>query len=315
MTRCWVAVGLASLAACGAPPANEPRAIGGRPQPLAPPYLGQVASDRPTMFAPGVVSGPATDLNAAFSPDGMELYFSRKDATDQIATIMVVRRTGDHWTAPEVAPFSGRYSDVDPMFSPDGSRLYFSSYRPRDAGAVDPVADADLWFVERRGRGFGDPVHLPAPVNTPADDLYPSLTRDGTLYYARWDPGPGTGDLFRARPAGDGYQVDRMPAPVNSESVEYDPFIAPDESYLVFVSSRPGGHGGGDLYLSFRAGAAWTEPRNLGAPVSSEARDYCPVVSPDGNYLFFTSTRSDASDPGDGNVYWLTSGFLQRAGE
>ncbi len=133
----------------------------------APPYLAQHASDRPTMFAPGVVSGPLNDLNAAFAPGGDELYFSRKDAADKVATILVTRRSGDRWSAPQTAAFSGQYSDVDPMFTPDGTRLYFSSYRPREAGVA--AADADLWFVERRHDGtFGEPVHLAAPVNTPS---------------------------------------------------------------------------------------------------------------------------------------------------
>jgi Tol biopolymer transport system component len=274
----------------------------------APPFLGQHASGTPTMFAPGIVSGPLNDLNATFAPGGGELYFSRKDATDKVATILVTRRTGDRWSAPQTAPFSGRYSDVDPMFTPDGKRLYFSSYRPREPGVA--AADADIWFVERRRDGtFGEPVHVGAPVNTPVDDLYPSLTRDGVIYYARWDG--ETGDLFRARPVGAGYDVERVASPVNSEAVEYDPYVSPDERYLVFVSSRPGGAGGADLYVSTRAGAAWSEPRNLGSQINSAARDYCPVVSPDGTYFFFTSKRPDAPDGGRGNVYWMTTASLQ----
>jgi hypothetical protein len=264
-------------------------------------YLGQVGRDTPSVFAPGVVSGPAIELNAAFSPDGRELYFSRKDAADEISTILVTRRVGDVWSEPAVAPFSGRYSDVDPMLSPDGTRLYFSSYRPRDGGA-EPAADADLWFVERLAGGLGDPVHVGAPVSTPVDDLYPSLTRDGALYYARWDAQRETGDLFRARPVADGYEVAALSAPVNTDSVEYDPFVAPDERYLVFVSSRPGGHGGGDLYISFRDGTGWSAPRNLGPQLNTEAREYCPAVSPDGRYLFFARKAG-----GGGDVYWLTS--------
>lgn len=258
---------------------------------------GQVGRDAPSVFAPGIVSGPGIELNAAFSPDGRDLYFSRKDAADKISTIFVTYRHGDAWSEPAPASFSGHDSDVDPMLSPDGTRLYFSSYRPRDGGTA-PAADADLWFVERRADGFGEPVHLAAPLSTPLDDLYPSLTHDGALYYARWDAQRETGDLFVARA---GREVAALPAPVNTESVEYDPFIAPDESYLVFVSSRPGGHGGGDLYISFRNGTGWSAPRNLGPRINTNAREYAPVVSPDGTRLFF-SRKAD----GRGDVYWLT---------
>jgi hypothetical protein len=278
----------------------------------APPYLGQHASGTPSIFAPAVVSGPLNDLNAAFATGGGELYFSRKDAADKIATILVTRRTGVRWSEPQPAPFSGRYSDVDPMFTPDGTRLYFSSYRPRAPGAVEAAADADIWFVERRRDGtFGEPVHVDAPVSTPVDDLYPSLTRDGVIYYARWDG--ETGDLFRARPVHAGYEVERVASPVNSDAIEYDPYVSPDERFLVFASSRPGGAGGADLYVSRRAGAAWSEPRNLGTQINSAARDYCPVVSPDGKYFFFASKRLDSPDGGRGNVYWVTTASLQLA--
>lgn len=66
-----------------------------------PPYLGQHASGTPAIFAPGVVSGPRNDLNAAFAPGGGELYFSRKDVADKVATILVTHRIGEHWSAPQ----------------------------------------------------------------------------------------------------------------------------------------------------------------------------------------------------------------------
>ena len=319
-----------TLAGCAAPAAGPIAARQpppAEPGPPAGPYLGQHAGDAPALFAPGFVSRRYFEMNAAFSPDGAELYFTLKDVTDSSSTIVVTRRRGERWDPPEVAPFSGRYNDVDPMFSPDGARLYFASYRPREPGAAP--ADADLWYVERRGDGFGDPVHVGAPVSTPRDEFYPSLTRDGTLYYTTWDGARRTGDLYRARPGGDsaagGYQVEPLPAPVNTDATEYDAFVAPDERYLIFASSRPGGRGDGDLYISFRDGARWTEPANLGERVNTAAREYCPVVSPDGAYLLFTSKRApeperatldaltaryDAIENGLGNVYWMRSDFL-----
>ena len=88
---------------------------------------------------------------------------------------------------------------------------------------------------------------------------------------------------------------------INTESREYDPFIAPDESYLIFASERPGGLGAADLYISFReAGGAWGDPKNMGTAVNSSAADYTPMLSPDGKYLFFTSSRQAQDD-----IYWI----------
>jgi Tol biopolymer transport system component len=289
-----------------------------------------VAGDAPSLFGPGVVSRRYNEMNAAFSPDGTELYFSMKDAGDRSSSILVSRQVGGRWQAPRVAPFSGRYGDVDPMFSPDGTRLYFSSYRPREPGAP-PAGDADIWYVERQGGVLGEPVHVDAPVSTPDDDFYPSLTRDGTLYYSIWDAERRTGDIVRARLVNGAYQVENVGAPINTASTEYDPFVAPDESYLIFASARPGGRGDGDLYVSFRDGARWSEPTNLGGEINTPAREFCPAVSPDGKYFYFTSKRAgggpsqgepaastvdaltasyDAIENGLGNVYWLRSDFL-----
>jgi Tol biopolymer transport system component len=315
------------LAGCAAPPAER-----GAPAAPVGPYLGQAAGDAPSLFAPGFVSRRYHEMNAAFSPDGSELYYTMKDAADDASTILVTRRTGGRWQPPRIAPFSGRHDDVDPMFSPDGTRLYFASYRPREPGAP-PAGDADIWYVERRAGGdFGPPVHVAAPVNTPGDDYYPSVTRDGTLYYSTWDARQRTGEIFRARPVSGTYRVENVGAPINTEHVEYDPFVAPDESYLVFVSSRPGGQGDGDLYVSFRDGARWSDPANLGPAINTPAREYCPSVSADGRHFFFTSKRAadassgeraaawtidewtaryDAIGNGLGNIYWLRSDFLR----
>ncbi len=324
------------LAGCAAPPAaavappdaaSRP-AADAAPAPAGP-YLGQRAGDAPSLFAPGFISRRYHEMNAAFSPDGAELYYTMKDAADRSSTIVSTRLVGGRWQPPQIAPFSGRYDDVDPMFSPDGARLYFASYRPRGS-ETKAAADADIWYVERgRGGEFGEPARVAEPVSTPRDDFYPSLTRDGTLYYSTKDPESGSFDVVRARPAGGGsYRVENLGAPVNTAAAEYDPFVAPDESYLIFASSRPGGRGDADLYVSFRDDDAWTAPANLGAAVNSPARDYCPVVSPDGAYFFFTSKRAadgappaagaveqltaryDATENGLGNLYWLKSDAL-----
>ena len=74
--------------------------------------------------------------------------------------------------------------------------------------------------------------------------------------------------------------------------------IAPDESYMVFISfERPDGYGGGDLYISFREDdSTWTEARNLGEAINSEGLDYCPSISPDGTIFFFTTIEMEKGD-------------------
>jgi len=93
---------------------------------------------------------------------------------------------------------------------------------------------------------------------------------------------------------------------VHSEFREFDPFIAPGESYVIFASTRPGGLGGPDLYISFRnARGEWDEPKNMGPSVNSAASDYTPILSPDGRSLFFTSSREGQDD-----IFWIDAGVI-----
>ncbi len=318
----------ASTASTSALAEATPVATAARTPPVARgPYLGQSATKAPALFAPGLVSTPYGELNATFSPDGNELFFSVTDPGDQIATLVMMRQIDGVWSEPQVAPFSGRYSDVDPMFSPDGQRLYFCSTRPL-TGAGE-AKDADIWYVERGATGWSEPKNIGAPINTPRNDWYPSITQDGTIYYSTWDPERNTDDIFRARPTGDGgYTVENIGAPINTGDAEFDPFIAPDESYLLFASYRRGNMGSSDLYISSRRDGAWTEPRNLGPAINSSGKDYCPVVSSDGRYFFFTGKRPGAKggeprnladvqaqygaiENGLGNIYWATIDILE----
>jgi hypothetical protein len=65
-----------------------------------------------------------------------------------------------------------------------------------------------------------------------------------------------------------------------------------DQRWPMFVSSRPDGLGSSDPGISYRKDGAWTPAMNLGSPINSNAREFYPMVSPDGKHLFFTSTRS-----------------------
>jgi Tol biopolymer transport system component len=95
---------------------------------------------------------------------------------------------------------------------------------------------------------------------------------------------------------------------LNTEFNEWDPFIAPDGSYLLFCSMKPGGLGGDDIYIAFKGkDGQWGPPKNLGAEVNSPGSENRPYVTHDGKYLFFTSTRN-----GNRDTFWVRAGFLDR---
>ncbi len=284
------------------------RAAGAKDVPAAPipagDYLGQKAPGRkPVLFAPGVVSTERGELNSVFTPSGSEFYFTVRGPSGRW-TIMVMSRDGSRWTAPRPASFSGTYSDVDLFLSPDGRTLVFSSNRP-PSGTGEAKKDFDVWAVERAGEGWSAPARLGPPVSSEADEFYPVLTRDGTLYFQSTRPDTlGGRDIYRARRKESAYrEAENVGAPVNGPGFEGDCLVAPDESFLIISVERPGGYGQGDLHISFRrSDGTWTVPLNMGPDVNTEANENCAILSPDGRYLFFT--RAD-------DVWWVEAGIIE----
>ena len=270
-------------------------------------YLGEKPpGPTPIVFAPNLVSNEKSELNAVFSPDGKEFYFAKRRGDDAMASF-VVRQENGVWGRPQMLTLAGDYSFVDMFVSPDGRRLFFCSNRPLD-GKGQAREDHDIWVATRTEAGWGEPVNLGETVNSARNDYYPTLTAKGDLYFSsRRDGGKGRNDIYRARLVDGRFQgPENLGAPINTEAAEYDPFITPDESTLIFASTRSGGLGNSDLWISFRgADGSWSEPRNLGAPINTPHLEYTPMLSPDGKYLFFTSGRGGADD-----IYWVEAGVI-----
>jgi Tol biopolymer transport system component len=196
-----------------------------------------------------------------------------------------------------MAPFSGKFRDADPFVTADGRQLYFISDRPVGG---NPKTDMDIWVMNRSRSGeWGEPRNL-AALNSAGNEWLPRLAANGTLYFGSDRPGGhGRTDLYRAPRVGAGFlEVENLGPTVNSEADEYEPCIAPDESFLVFMADgRPDAVGGGDLYITYKKDGAWTPPKNLGPTINRPALDIAPYISPDGKYFFFSSARRDPAIP------------------
>jgi len=201
---------------------------------------------------------------------------------------------------------------------------------PLSAG--DQEKDSDIWAADRTTSGWGQPRRLDAPVNTQALEVYPSFAGNGTLYFGLSRPvGAKAGGIFGAVPAPGLFpNVEAFDERIVSECGGGNVFIAPDEHTIIFPSNRAGGYGNSDLYFSFRSGdGAWTAPQNLGPTINSTYQEYCPSLSPDGKYFFFSSYKrpEDSTLPavrshndilqiyqrpynGAGDLYWVDVAFF-----
>ncbi|HEY0156933.1 MAG TPA: hypothetical protein VGF28_06515 [Thermoanaerobaculia bacterium] len=257
-------------------------------------------SPSPVRFAPGTIDTDADEYGPAFTPDGKTVYFTRRVNRKGVENILVSELRNGRWSEPRTAEFSGEGQDKEPYLSPDGRRLFFASTR----GGERRHAAYDLWYVERKGASWSEPRKLDAPVSSAAYDNYPAVSTNGTLYFGSERPGGKGGiDLYRARLVDGRYAApENLGDAINTRAVEADPYIAPDESFLIFCSTRPGGHGDGDLYISYRNGDSWTAPVNLGATINAAEFDYTPIVSPDRKRFYWSR--------GWGEIYELPAAAL-----
>ncbi len=268
-------------------------------------YLGQKPPGiKPEVFAPGIVSTTQGEFNAAFSPDGKEFYFSVNEPSGR-ETMKFMTRKDNQWTPPQAVPFVSPQNDCDPLFSFDGQRLYFISTRPKKEKAGS--SDWNIWYVERTDADWSEPINIGPPVNSDVDEYYVSLTKDGTIYFSSNRAGGlGSFDIYRSRFVDGHYaKPENLGASINTKYLEHDPFIAPDESYILFTSvDRPEGFGTGDLYISSRRkDGTWTKSKNMGKAFNTSGYDFCPIVSPDGKYFFFTRR---------GDIYWVSVKAIQK---
>lgn len=267
-----------------------------------PPYASNKPMPDPTIFAEGVVSTGDFESHPAFTPDGKTLYFLKSSPTFNFWTIMVTHFKNNRWTTPEVLSISGQYRDADPFITSDGSKFFFISDRPNnDPDRTQEKRSLDIWMMEKTATGWSAPRNLGASVNSSGDEWYPTVAADGTLYFGSDRAGgKGRTDLYRSRLVDGKYNTpENLGESINSQFDEYEPYIAPDQSYLIFMAARPDGLGGSDLYISYQRNGSWTKAVNLGDKINSKGSEYSPTVSPDGKYFFWSSTRSlvPASQP------------------
>jgi len=251
----------------------------------------------PEIFAEGIISAGDYDSHAAFTPGGDTVFFLRSAPDFSTWTICVSYFKNGKWTKPEVAPFSGKYRDADPFVSKDGSEVYFISNRPvNEKDTAKP--DEDIWKVVKTSNGWSKPIHLDAPINSMMDEYYPTMTDDGTLYFASGRKGgKGFSDIYFAKSENGKYlEAVNIGDSINSEYNEYEPFISPDEKFMIFMATRPNDLRNADLFVSYNNNGKWTKAEKLPSPINSDATEWSPKVTRNGKYFFFGSTRNKLKD-------------------
>ncbi|MHC4431832.1 MAG: LamG-like jellyroll fold domain-containing protein, partial [Planctomycetota bacterium] len=194
-------------------------------------------------------------------------------------------------------------ADAGPSISADGLELYIDGDRPGGYGSWD------LWIATRPTTSdpWGEPVNLGPSLNTSGVDGAPSISFNGLELYFISNRGGGF-DIWvatRATIADAWSEPVNLGTAVNSSSDDMGPSISADGLELYFASTRPGGRGRFDLWVSKRQTIydPWGKAVHLGPNVNSSVSDNSPCISPDGLLLFFESKRPGGY--GDYDI-WVT---------
>ncbi len=258
------------------------------------PYLGQTPPGSVAKpFAPGFANTEEWGDSIGFSLDMNEVYINRWRHTRDVPEPenVIFKRTGDGWQK-VVAPKDTQR----PFHSPDGKTLHYD--------AKYKVRTSDGWSeMKSLGSAFEE-----------IDIMGLTASRKSTLVFDEWTR-DGNGILrYSQRINGKWEDPKPLPVEINTGTWNAHPFIAPDDSYIMWDGEREGGYGESDLYISFRQkDGFWGEAINLGDKVNTAAEEGGPQVTPDGKYLFFN--RMVPSATGDGgsqsDLYWIDAQFIE----
>jgi hypothetical protein len=280
---------------------------------LTGPYLGQTPpGDTPVLFAVGFL-GADLHSGPVFSHDAREVFWSRLEGST--GHILTSRLTDGGWSPPrevrfpEGSPGSGEpvYHQRDfimpsgePCLSPDGTRLFFIA---QESAAAD--YRENIWVARREGDGWVAPKLVSPFIGAMSTHWQMSVAENGNLYFL--GKSAGGGDIYVSAFADGTYQKPvALGSAVNSTHGEGTPFIAPDESYLIFSRSDGGPSRKAQLFISFRASdGTWTEAKGMDKLNRDGVNQICPTVSRDGKYLFFLRNTRDGFSP-----HWVSASVI-----
>lgn len=271
-------------------------------------FDGSLPDNTPQVFAPKIFLRDKSFIGyQTFDATGREFYYAVTDR-DWTSSALYMRKAEAPFKAVKLGLLHSRW-EGEPFITADGRKMYFTAILPPGSKPWH----SDLYVTERRGAGWGTPHPLPPPINTASSEWHVSLTKKGVLYFcSEREGGRLKGDIFRAVPQNGTYAVQKLPDTVNSAFNDCDPLIAPDESWLVFHSNRPGGEGEHDLYISFRDAAGhWSKAVNMGNKLNTPAWEMAPSLTPDGRYLMFARRKAFATNE-PSQIWWVSTRIVEQ---
>jgi len=247
------------------------------------PYMGQKTPGLVAEpFAPGIISKDGWELEGVFAPGMKEFYYTtnRKNAT-----VIGFRQHNNVWKKYIEIPRRGEV-----VFSPDGKRMHMAK-----------------GYKDRVGDGWSELKRL-GPMFDRKDWGIMRLSASASATYV-FDDYKSNDKIRISRIKNGKRQAPKELGPdINTGKWTAHPFIAADESYLIWDSERDGGQGDSDLYISYRQeDGSWGAAINMGETVNSDKAEFYASITPDGKYILF---NRGMDEKGNIDIYWASAQII-----
>ncbi|MFN7708889.1 MAG: OmpA family protein [Sphingobacteriia bacterium] len=201
------------------------------------------------------------------------------------------------------AALNGPGEDYNACLTADDRQLYFNSHREGCLGGylegVYQDYGSDFYASRWQGGAWLPATNLGRPVNSLSHEKEFCLSPDGQqLVFGRHPLRRGDGryncDLYQSLRTRAGWQMPQaLPGPLNGDYCDSWPSLSADGQTLYFISDRPGGYGGFDIWYSHRQDTSWTEPQNAGTSLNTPGDEFDVFMHPDDSTLYFSSNWHD----------------------
>ncbi|MGD8305371.1 MAG: hypothetical protein PVF17_01835 [Ignavibacteria bacterium] len=283
--------------------------------------------DTAIVFAPGIVSTDQHEHSRiTFSKDGTEMFWSvipvksnyietggRPFKPDE-QNIWHSKIINNEWSKPVILNITKPSGYSSPAFSVNGDIFYFKT-RTSDAGPnIEPKPD-QLWKVTYdREEGWGAPIQENELINIQVKKTFMSFcfADNNNLYFDYGSPdetGEWYWNIYFSEFKNSRYLPPvKLESGINDGELSWCPWIAPDESYLIYSSHRDGEYGNGDLYINFKDEEGnWSNAINMGKKVNTSKQERFPSVSPNGKFLFFAKHIHETFS----DIFWVDAKIIE----
>ena len=250
------------------------------------PYMGQKPPGMVAEpFAPGIISKDGWELEGVFAPGMKEFYFTKRGAGGKKSIIVGFREQNNIWK--KYTEF-GRTGEI--VFSPDGKRMHMAKgYKDRigddwtERKSLGPMFDRKDWGIMRLS------------ASAKGTYVFDDYKNNDVIRISRFNNGKREEPILLGKD-------------INIGKWTAHPFIAPDESYLIWDSEREGGFGGTDIYISYRqTDGSWGPAINMGDNINSDKKEFYASVTPDGKYILFNRNFGE----GNIDIYWVDAQIIE----